>query len=87
MTNLLIFYPVGALADRYGRRWPLMIDIILFSIINMASGFAPNLQTFIGLRAVFGICMVKSPFVCVCVCVIKLSRHLCVTYFCLFSFL
>lgn len=53
----LFLNPVGALADRYGRRWPLMIDIVLFSIINMASGFAPNLQTFIGLRAVFGICM------------------------------
>ncbi|KAI8968952.1 major facilitator superfamily domain-containing protein [Mycotypha africana] len=47
----------GALADRYGRRWPLMIDIVLFSVINMASGFSPNLQTFIGLRAVFGIAM------------------------------
>ncbi|KAI8142983.1 major facilitator superfamily domain-containing protein [Fennellomyces sp. T-0311] len=45
------------LGDKYGRRWPLMIDIVLFSLINMASGFAPNLQTFIGLRAVFGIAM------------------------------
>lgn len=34
-----------------------MIDILLFSIINMASGFAPNLSTFIGLRAIFGIAM------------------------------
>ncbi|KAI8338069.1 major facilitator superfamily domain-containing protein [Chlamydoabsidia padenii] len=62
ITTTLMLRPIGALvfgalADRYGRRWPLMIDIILFSIINMASGFAPNLQTFIGLRAVFGICM------------------------------
>lgn len=47
----------GALADKYGRRWPLMIDIVLFSIINMASGFAPNLKTFIALRALFGIAM------------------------------
>lgn len=47
----------SALADKFGRRWPLMIDIFLFSIINMASGFAPNLSTFIGLRAVFGIAM------------------------------
>ncbi|ORX44781.1 MFS general substrate transporter [Hesseltinella vesiculosa] len=53
-VGALIF---GALADRFGRRWPLIIDIILFSLINMASGFAPNLQTFVGLRAVFGICM------------------------------
>ncbi|KAI8146581.1 major facilitator superfamily domain-containing protein [Fennellomyces sp. T-0311] len=47
----------GLLADRYGRRWPLMIDIILFSILNAASGFAPNLDVFIALRALFGIAM------------------------------
>ncbi|KAI8149188.1 major facilitator superfamily domain-containing protein [Fennellomyces sp. T-0311] len=62
ITTTLMLRPIGALlfglaADRWGRRWPLMIDIILFSVINMASGFAPNLQTFIGLRAVFGIAM------------------------------
>ncbi|KAI9258230.1 major facilitator superfamily domain-containing protein [Phascolomyces articulosus] len=62
ITTTLMLRSIGALifgmaADRWGRRWPLMIDIVLFSIINMASGFAPNLQTFIGLRAVFGIAM------------------------------
>jgi SHS family lactate transporter-like MFS transporter len=34
-----------------------MVDIVLFSVINMASGFAPTLSSFIGLRAVFGIAM------------------------------
>lgn len=62
ITTTLMLRPIGALifgaaADRWGRRWPLIIDIVLFSIINLASGFAPNLPTFIGLRAVFGICM------------------------------
>ncbi|CAO0802809.1 unnamed protein product [Mucor circinelloides] len=62
ITTTLMLRPIGALifgalADKFGRRWPLMIDIVLFSVINMASGFAPNLQTFIGLRAVFGIAM------------------------------
>ncbi|KAF7731901.1 hypothetical protein EC973_007732 [Apophysomyces ossiformis] len=62
ITTTLMLRPIGALlfgaiADRFGRRWPLMIDIILFSLINMGSGFAPDLQTFIGLRAVFGIAM------------------------------
>ncbi|KAG2233836.1 major facilitator superfamily domain-containing protein [Thamnidium elegans] len=62
ITTTLMLRPVGALifgalADKYGRRWPLMIDIVLFSVINMASGFAPNLPTFIGLRALFGIAM------------------------------
>jgi MFS family permease len=52
-----IMFHCSALADKYGRRWPLMIDIVLFSLINMASGFAPNLQTFIALRALFGIAM------------------------------
>ncbi|KAI7906907.1 major facilitator superfamily domain-containing protein [Cokeromyces recurvatus] len=62
ITTTLMLRPIGALifgalADKFGRRWPLMIDIVLFSVINMASGFAPNLQTFIGLRAIFGIAM------------------------------
>ncbi|GAA5809837.1 hypothetical protein MFLAVUS_003252 [Mucor flavus] len=62
ITTTLMLRPVGALifgalADKYGRRWPLMIDIVLFSVINMASGFAPNLPTFIALRALFGIAM------------------------------
>lgn len=42
-------------ADKWGRKWLLIIDIVLFSVINLASGFAPDLATFIGLRAVFGI--------------------------------
>ena len=34
-----------------------MIDIILFSIFELASAFAPNLTVFIILRALFGIAM------------------------------
>src|SRR5580765_5691875 len=56
------FRPVGAfifglLADRYGRRLPLIIDLIFFSIIEVASGLAPNYTTFLILRALFGIGM------------------------------
>jgi SHS family lactate transporter-like MFS transporter len=58
----LAFRPVGALifglmADRYGRRLPLMIDLVFFSIVEVASGFAPNYTTFLILRALFGIGM------------------------------
>jgi SHS family lactate transporter-like MFS transporter len=58
----LAMRPVGAvlfgwLADRYGRRWPLMIDIIFYSIIEVASGLAPNYGTFLFLRALYGIGM------------------------------
>jgi SHS family lactate transporter-like MFS transporter len=56
------FRPVGALifgllADRYGRRPPLMIILIYYSIIEVLTGFAPNYMTFMVLRSLFGIGM------------------------------
>jgi SHS family lactate transporter-like MFS transporter len=53
------FRPVGAfifglLADRYGRRLPLMIDLVFYSIVEVLSGLAPNYWTFMVLRALFG---------------------------------
>ena len=62
ITVTLAFRPVGAflfglLADRYGRRLPLMIDLIFFSIVEVLSGLAPNFTTFFILRALFGIGM------------------------------
>jgi SHS family lactate transporter-like MFS transporter len=58
----LAFRPVGAfifglLADRYGRRLPLIIDLIFFSVVEVLSGLAPNYATFLVLRALFGIGM------------------------------
>ncbi|MFN2637136.1 MAG: MFS transporter [Gemmatimonadaceae bacterium] len=62
ITITLAFRPVGAfifglMADRYGRKLPLMIDLVFFSIIEVLSGFAPNYTTFFILRALFGIGM------------------------------
>ena len=61
-TITLAFRPVGAflfglLADRYGRRLPLMLDLIFYSVVEVLSGFAPNYTTFLLLRALFGIGM------------------------------
>src|ERR1700751_1691968 len=61
-TATLAMRPVGALlfgllSDRYGRRIPLMANIIYFSIIELACGFAPNFTVFLILRALFGIGM------------------------------
>src|SRR5436853_1875576 len=58
----LAFRPVGAfifglLADRYGRRLPLILDLIFYSIVEVLSGLAPNYGTFLVLRALFGIGM------------------------------
>jgi MFS transporter, SHS family, lactate transporter len=54
--------PIGAfifgwLAEHFGRRPVLMADIILFSILEFASGFAPTLTTLLILRFLFGIAM------------------------------
>jgi SHS family lactate transporter-like MFS transporter len=62
ITVTLAFRPVGALvfgllADRYGRRIPLMIDLVFFSIVEVLSGLAPSYRTFLVLRALFGIGM------------------------------
>src|SRR5881628_588487 len=62
ITLTLAFRPVGAfifglMADRYGRKLPLMIDLVFFSIVEVLSGFAPNYTVFLILRALFGIGM------------------------------
>jgi SHS family lactate transporter-like MFS transporter len=54
--------PIGAfvfgwLGERFGRRPVLMADIILFSIFEFASGFAPSLASLLVLRFLFGVAM------------------------------
>lgn len=58
----LAMRPVGAflfgmMADRFGRRPTLMVDIIAYSVFELASAFAPNLKVFLVTRALFGIAM------------------------------
>jgi len=62
LTITLAFRPVGAflfglMADRSGRRLPLMIDLVFYSVVEVLSGLAPNYTTFMLLRALFGIGM------------------------------
>jgi len=62
VTGTLAMRPVGALifgmmADRYGRRRPLMANVIFFSTVELLCGFAPNFTVFFILRLLFGIGM------------------------------
>jgi SHS family lactate transporter-like MFS transporter len=62
MTATLAMRPVGAiifglLADRYGRRGPLMGNVIFFSIVELLCGFSPNYTVFLILRTIYGIGM------------------------------
>jgi SHS family lactate transporter-like MFS transporter len=50
-------YLFGRAADRWGRRPTLMVDVLLYSVIELASGFAPSLTVLLVLRAIFGIAM------------------------------
>lgn len=62
LTATLAMRPVGALvfgllADRYGRRKPLMWNVVFFSIVELLCGFAPSYTVFLILRTVYGIGM------------------------------
>lgn len=47
----------GAMAERYGRRPTLMINIVCFSVFELLSAFAPTFGSFLVLRALFGVAM------------------------------
>ncbi len=47
----------GLFADRYGRRIPLIVNILYFSLIEVLSGLAPNYRVFFLLRLLYGIGM------------------------------
>jgi SHS family lactate transporter-like MFS transporter len=62
ITLTLMMRPLGALifgwlGDKFGRRIPLMIDIVFYSLMELATAFAPNFTVFLILRALFGIGM------------------------------
>ncbi|MGB7226879.1 MAG: MFS transporter, partial [Candidatus Acidiferrales bacterium] len=56
-TRPLGAFIFGLLADRYGRRLPLMLDVLFYSAIEVLSGFAPSFAVFIVLRLLYGIGM------------------------------
>src|SRR3954468_20842679 len=62
ITLTLAMRPIGAvvfglMADRYGRRLPLMINVIFYAVISVMCGFASSYWQFIALRMLFGIGM------------------------------
>ena len=62
ITLTLMARPFGAfvfglLGDKFGRRVPLMLDIVFYSIMELLTAFAPNFTVFLILRALFGVGM------------------------------
>jgi MFS family permease len=58
-VGALIF---GSLADRYGRKWPMIINLCAFIVLELGTGFTNNLHQFLGVRALYGIAMGGTQF-------------------------
>jgi len=62
ITLVLMFRSVGSIAfgiaaDRYGRKWPYVVNLILFIVLELGTGFCTTYQQFLGIRAIYGIAM------------------------------
>ena len=62
LTVTLMLRSVGALifgtvSDRYGRKWPMIINLTLFIFLELASGFCNTLSQFLAVRSLYGIAM------------------------------
>jgi SHS family lactate transporter-like MFS transporter len=62
ITMTMLFRPVGGfvfglMADRYGRRLPLMINIGAFAVAEVLTGLAPSYTALLVVRALFGVVM------------------------------
>lgn len=62
ITLVLMFRSVGAVlfgiaSDRYGRKWPFVVNNILFICLELGTGFCNTYKQFLACRALFGIAM------------------------------
>jgi SHS family lactate transporter-like MFS transporter len=47
----------GYLGDRFGRKWPFAVDLVILVVLELSSGFVNTLEQFVIIRAVFGVAM------------------------------
>ncbi|KAF9467456.1 major facilitator superfamily domain-containing protein [Collybia nuda] len=62
ITLTLLFRPVGAiifglLSDRFGRKWPLVVCLMIISALQIGTGFVNTFSAFLAVRSLFGIAM------------------------------
>ncbi|KAF2465714.1 carboxylic acid transporter protein-like protein [Lindgomyces ingoldianus] len=62
ITLVLMLRSVGSIifgvaADRWGRKWPFIINNILFIVLELGTGFCSTYESFLGVRSLFGIAM------------------------------
>lgn len=47
----------GFISDRFGRKWPLVANLVLISVLQLGSGFVQTFKQFLAVRSLFGIAM------------------------------
>ncbi|KAI0373688.1 MFS general substrate transporter [Pilatotrama ljubarskyi] len=62
ITLTLLFRSAGAvifgiISDRFGRKWPLIINLLMISVLELGSGFVETFPAFLAVRSLFGIAM------------------------------
>jgi MFS transporter, SHS family, lactate transporter len=62
VTFTLMSRPLGAAifgiaSDRFGRKWPFVINNILLIILELSTGFCKSYRQFLAVRTMFGIAM------------------------------
>jgi SHS family lactate transporter-like MFS transporter len=62
ITLVLMLRSVGAIifgiaADRWGRKWPFIVNNVLFIVLELGTGFSSSYSSFLACRALFGIAM------------------------------
>lgn len=62
ITLTLLFRSVGAvvfgiISDRFGRKWPLIINLLMIAVLELGSGFVETFHAFLAVRSLFGIAM------------------------------
>lgn len=62
ITLVLMLRSVGSItfgiaSDRYGRKWPFVVNNVLFIVLELATGFCQTYDQFLAVRALFGIAM------------------------------
>lgn len=62
ITLVLMLRSVGAVifgiwGDRFGRKWPYIVNLALLCVLQIGTGFVQTYQQFLGVRALFGIAM------------------------------
>lgn len=47
----------GIAADRWNRKWPFVVNMLLFIVLELGAGFSQTWKQFLATRALYGIAM------------------------------